>query len=96
MKLLVSTLIAVCLYRFVMISIDLSETAQIKHTGNPRQNSVRDKIQEFFYNNFFFDKIFFATNVFPTKKKIAFLKETFFFIRKRFCQKKKFSDIVSD
>ena len=38
----------------VMISIDLSETTQKKHTENLRQNSVRDKIRDFFSDNFFF------------------------------------------
>ena len=40
-------------YRLVMIIIDLSETTQKKCTGNqrqyPRQNSVRDKIQDKFF-----------------------------------------------
>ena len=48
-----------------MISIDLSETAQKKCTGNPRQclrqKSVRDKIENFFSSKIFSDKIFFQT-----------------------------------
>ena len=37
-----------------MICIDLSETIQKKkNTGNLRENSVRDKIQEFFLTKFF-------------------------------------------
>ena len=37
---LVSIITVVCIYRSVMISIDLFETTQKKCTGNPRQNSV--------------------------------------------------------
>ena len=54
-------LIAVCTFRLVMISIERSETAPKKCTGNPRQNVVQDKIQS---ENFFFDgwkKSFFWT-----------------------------------
>ena len=53
---IVNNKIAVCTYRLVMISIDLSETGQRKRTGNPRQNSVnsvQDKIREFFSNKSF-------------------------------------------
>ena len=54
-----------CMYRLVMISIDLSQTAQKKHTGNARQISVQDKIQcETKSKNFFSNKI-----IFPIIKK---------------------------
>ena len=57
-----------CIYR-LLISIDLSETAQKRGTGNMRQNSVRDNIREFFSDKIFFPIIFFLTIFFLNQKK---------------------------
>ena len=101
-------LAAVYMYRLVMIGIDLSETTQKQHPGNPRQNLVGDKIQSetnseniFLKIIFFPIKFFFKESYFQAK---FFFKENFLLVgaknslaknfcwKKIFVRKKKFSE----
>ena len=65
-----SSIIAVCIYHLVMISINLSKTTAKKCSGNPRQNSVPDKfslrkkLKIFFSNTMFFSNNFFSQTEF--------------------------------
>ena len=95
-------LVAVYTYRLVMISIDLSETTQKQHPGNPRQNLVGAKIQSetnseniFLKIIFFPIKFFFKESYFQAK---FVFKENFLLVGaknplgKKFCWKKYLSE----
>ena len=65
----------VCIYRFVMISIDLSETTQKSAL------EIQDKIQsETKSKNFFSDIIFFPIKIFSQRKKILSEKKFLDFV----------------